>query len=473
MSIAQDITTLDPTQMTYNEDIWMSEQLYETLYVANPAGTKLEPKLATSYTLSADKKTWTFQLRHDVHFANGKPMTSADVVFSIDQARAKTSFWAGLDAAISTVTAAGPYTVVVQTQYPWSPLLSDLALFGNGIVPAGYGGVSRSEFFKHPIGTGPFEFASRKTGQDLRAVRNTHYWQPGRPYLAGVTWTVVPDANTRVLQVEGSQSDIGEFPPWSAVNSLRSNPAVAVDTFPSSRTDYLAFNVKTAPFGDAHVRRAVADALDRKAMVKAVLFGNGQVANALLTPALWGYDASLKAAPFDLTQAKAEMAQSTVKSGFATSLTVAPGDPAQVALSQLIQAELKPLGITVAIRDDASENADVAAGHYAMTIQYDTTDIIDPDELINFSVNSKGGEQAFFTNYDSPAVDALIGQAEHVFSQTQRKAIYAQIQSLVATDAPLIPLYYSPYVYVRSKKVHGFSVYTIGYYPLTDVYLTP
>lgn len=473
MSIAQDITTLDPTQMTYNEDIWMSEQLYETLYVANPAGTKLEPKLATSYTLSADKKTWTFQLRHDVHFADGKPMTSADVVFSINQARAKTSFWAALDAAITTVSAAGPYTVVITTRYPWAPLLSDLALFGNGVVPDKYGGLSRSAFFKHPIGTGPFEFAGRKTGQYVKAVRNTHYWQPGRPYLSGVTWTVVPDANTRVLQVEGGQSDIGEFPPWSAVNSLRSNPAVAVDTFPSSRTDYLAFNVRAKPFDDAHVRRAVAYALDRKAMVKVVLFGNGQVANALLTPALWGYDADLEATPFDLTQARAEMAQSTVKSGFATTLTIAPGDPAQVALSQLVQAALKPLGIAVTIRNDASENADVAAGHYDMTFQYDTTDIIDPDELINFSVNSKGGQQALYTGYANPKVDSLILQAERVFSQSQRKALYAQIQSIVANDAPLIPLYYSPYVYVRSKKVQGFSVYTIGYYPLSDVYIAP
>jgi peptide/nickel transport system substrate-binding protein len=466
----QDIQTLDKTRMFHNEDIWMSEQFFETLYAAAPDGKSLVPRLATSYNLSPDKKTWTFNLRHGVKFTTGKPMTADDVVFSIDDARGKTSLWASLDAAIQSVTAKDKYTVVIKTKYPWSPLLSDLALFSNGIVPKDFGGVSKKQFFTKPVGTGPFKFVTWKKGQYVKAVRNPYYWQQGRPYLDSVTWKDVPDANTRVLQVQGGQADIGEFPPWSSIKSLQSSPTVKVDLFPSSRTDYLAFNTRRKPFDDAHVRRAISYALDRKSMIQAVLFGHGDPANALLTPALWAHDSSLQGDEFSLTKAKAEMAKSSSPSGFSTTLTVDPGDNTQVTLSQLIQQELKPLGINLSVNKDSNASTDTENFNYDMAFTYDTTDIIDPDELVVFSAVGNGGTHSLFTGYNSARVNSLAAQAAHVFDQSKRKQLYAKIQSQVATDAPLIPLYYSPFVYVQTDKVHSFNAYTIGYYPLQDVY---
>ena len=466
---AMDIQTLDKTQMFHNEDIWMSEQFFDTLYAADSAGKTLEPRLATSYTLSKDKLTWTFKLRKGVQFSDGKPMTAADVAFSIDDARGKDSQWASLDTAIGSVEAKGSDTVVIKTKYPWAPLLSDLALFGNGIAPKDWGGKTRKQFWTHPIGTGPFAFQSWKKGQSVTAVRNPHYWVKGRPYLDSVTWTVVPDANTRVLQVQGGQADVGAFPPYSAIKGLKNNPNVKVGEYPSSRTDYLVFNVRRKPFDDPKVRRAISYALDRQSMVKAVLFGHGTPANALLTPALWAHDSSLKGDEFSMSKAKALLAQTAVADGFATTLTVDPGNADQVTLAQLIQDELQPLGVDVTVKKDSNATTDTETFNYDMGFSYDTTDITDPDELVAFSASGVGGYHALFTGYDNKDVNRLAKQAAHEFSQAERQRLYGKLQSIVEQEAPLVPLYYSPLVYVQSRKVSGFQASPIGYYPLRDV----
>ncbi len=88
-------------------------------------------------------------------------------------------------------------------------------------------------------------------------MKNTYYWQPGKPYLNSVTWTDVPNDNTRELQVKGGQAQIDQFPSWSTVSSLKSTPGVTMNLFPSTETNYLAFNENVKPFQDVHVRRAI------------------------------------------------------------------------------------------------------------------------------------------------------------------------------------------------------------------------
>ncbi len=153
-----DSTTMDKTLAFDNEAIWVFQQMFETLYVVTPDGKGVKPWLAESFDLSADKLSYTFHLRHGVKFHNGNEMTSADVKFSIDDATAAKDGWGYLNAAIDTVTAPDPYTVVVKTKYPWAPLVADLALFSNGIVPKDFGGVTKDQFYANPVGTGPFKW---------------------------------------------------------------------------------------------------------------------------------------------------------------------------------------------------------------------------------------------------------------------------------------------------------------------------
>src|SRR5262249_18687488 len=157
----EDSQSFDKTNVFQNESIWIAEQIMEPLYLAANDGKTLRPWLATSYTRSKDGKTYTFKLRRGVKFSNGRAMTSADVKFSIDDARVQTKGWGYLDAAIKKITTPNPNTVVFHLKYRWAPFLADIGLFANGIIPKNFGGESRAVFYKHPVGTGPFMWSKR------------------------------------------------------------------------------------------------------------------------------------------------------------------------------------------------------------------------------------------------------------------------------------------------------------------------
>lgn len=469
-----DSQSMDATTVPDNESIFVFEQIFDTLYTVAPDGKKVVPNLATSYDLSKDKKTYTFHLRDGVKFSTGKPVTSADVKFSLDQARAAKDGWGYIDSAIKDVQAPDPSTVVVHTKYPWAPLLADISMFNNGVVPKDYDGKTKEEFYQAPVGSGPFKWESWKKGQDLTLVRNPNYWKPGKPYLDKVIWRAVGDDNTRSLQLQGGQAQIDEYPPFSSVQQLKAAPGVKVTLFPSTQTDYLMFNEKHKPFDDVHVRRAISMAVDRNALVKTVLFGNGKPANSLLPPQVPYYDPKTPGAQTDLAAAKKEMAQSSVPHGFSTTFLSGSGAATDDAIAQEVQQSLKPLGIKVNIvkYDTSTVREKQQTGKYDIAHSAWTMDIADPDELVSFAVDPRGGADSFFTYYHNPSVISLSRKAEKTFDTTERAKIYSELQEKVADDAFMAFLYYSPYAYAYSDKVHGFQVYPTGNYHMENVWLS-
>jgi peptide/nickel transport system substrate-binding protein len=363
---------------------------------------------------------------------------------------------------------------VVNLKFPWAPLLADLSLFANDIVPANYGGQTETQFYTHPVGTGPFKWDYWHKGSALKLVRNPYYWQKGKPYLNSVTWTDVASDNTRELQIKGGQAQVDEFPAWSTVSSLKSTPNVDMDLFNSTRTDYIVFNEKRKPFQDVHVRRAISMAINRSALVKAVLFGNGTPANSFMPPQVPYYQKSTPGLQYNLAQAKAEMAKSSVPQGFSTTLLVPSGDSDDVTIATIMQSELKPLGIKINIQqlDPNTANTDLQDLNYDMTFSYWTMDIPDPDELVTFAVDPGAGSKSFFTDYDNPQVVSDAHQAEQTLSTSARQTLYNYIQNQAASDAFMAFLYYSPYAYATTSTVHDFFVTPLGNYHLENVWLS-
>jgi peptide/nickel transport system substrate-binding protein len=469
-----DSQSMNNTTVFDNESIWIFEQIFQTLYTVTPNGKGVQPMLATGYKVSADKKTYTFTLRPGVKFSTGQPMTSADVKFSIDQASAAAKGWGYINTAIKSVAAPTPSTVVVTLKYPWAPLLADLSLFSNGIVPANYGGKSETAFYNAPVGTGPFKWDYWHKGSALKLVRNPNYWEKGKPYLNSVTWTDVPSDNTRELQLKGGQAQVDEFPAWSTVGSLKTTPDVTMNLFNSTRTDYLAFNELRKPFQDVHVRRAISLAVDRAALVKAVLFGNGKPANSLFPPQVPYYQAATPGLQYNLAQAKQEMAKSSVPHGFSTTILVSSGFSDYVTIATILQSELKPLGINLKIQqlDPNTANTNQQSLKYDMTLTYWTMDIPDPDELATFGVDPNSGARSFFTAYNNPTVVKATHDAEQTLSTSARQDLYNTVQSDSASDAFMAFLYNSPYAYATSSSVHGFYVTPLGNYHLENVWLS-
>jgi peptide/nickel transport system substrate-binding protein len=470
----EDSQSFDKTTVFQNESIWLTEQINETLYSAGNDGKTLRPWLATGYKESEDGLTYTFTLRKGVKFSTGKPMTSADVKFSLDDARAQAKTgWGYLDAAIKNITAPNPSTVVIHLKYKWAPFLADIALFANGIVPKNFNGEPRAQFYKHPIGTGPFMWDKRVVGQSVTFKRNPYYWQKGKPYLDSVTWNFVSDDNTRQLQLQGGQAQIDEFPPFNSITKLKSTPGVTMDLFPSTRTDYLTINEAYAPLADVHVRRAISYAIDRAAIVKSILFGYGQPANSFLPPQVPFYDKNSPGLQYDIAKAKAEMAKSKYPKGFKVQLLVGAGAQTETATGQVLQQALKQLGITVQFKqeDTSTEFQDIEHRKYQLGFSYWTMDIADPDELVTFAIDPAGGASQFYTGYDNPKAIAASHKAQRDTNPTDRAKLYDQVQTLAANDAFLGFLYYSPFRYATSTKVHGFFVEPLGNYHMENVWL--
>jgi peptide/nickel transport system substrate-binding protein len=465
---------MDKTTVFDNESIWIFEQIYEMLYEVTNDGKSLQPWLATSYELSSDQLTWTFHLRDGVKFSNGQPMTSADVKFSLDEAGKAAQGWGYINSAIKQVTTPDPLTVVIQTKYPWSPLLADLSLFSNGIIPKDYAGKSAKDFYQAPIGTGPFKWDHWTKGQELKLVKNPNYWQKGKPYLDSVTWTTVGDDNTRILQLKGGQAQVDEFPAWSTVSSLKATSGITMNLFNSTRTDYLAFNETVKPLQDVHVRRAISYAVNRAALVKAVLFGNGHPANSLFPPQVPYYQPATKGLQYNLAAAKAEMAKSSVPHGFTTTILVSNGFSDYLTIATILQSELKPLGINLKIQqlDPNTANLDQQHLKYDMTLTYWTMDIPDPDELATFGVDPNSGARSFFTDYNNPTVVKDTHLAQQTLATSARQALYNTVQSDSAADAFMAFLYYSPYAYATTSNVHGFFVTPLGNYHLENVWMS-
>ncbi|MGO1974781.1 MAG: ABC transporter substrate-binding protein [Propionibacteriaceae bacterium] len=468
---ADDPSTLMPTEPSDNASIWVIQNVYDTLVVASDDGQEIEPGLAEEWEQSEDKLTWTFQLREGVTFHNGDPLTADDVKFSIDRATDPEMPFGSLNEQIESVEAPDETTVVVTTKVPWAPLPADLALFANSIVPTDFAGLSEEEFAEKPIGSGPFKFDSWTRGQSLKVVKNADYWEEGKPYLDSVTFNTVPDANTRAQQVVGDQAQINEFPPYSTIEGLRTTPNVQVETFDSSKINYINVNHREAPLNDVHVRRALSMALDRESMIDAVTYGNAQQATTFMSPALWGHDPEIEGLQFDVEAAKAELAKSEHSGGdLSIEMTISSGDPDDSAIAQIAQEAFAQIGVELTINplDPATARENRANGNFELITAYATTDITDPDQMVGFLV--RGGNR-INSGYANDELDAAASKAAQTEDRAEREELYSQIQQIATDEVAVIPLYYSPAVFSFSDSVKGFKTTAVGSYTLRDTWL--
>ena len=470
----RDSVSMDKTTVFSNGSLWVYQQMYECLLAMTDDGQGVKPWLAESYKMAADNMSCTFKLKAGVKFSNGQPMTSADVKFSIDESSKTKGGWEFINTAIKEITTPDDLTVVVKTKYPWAPLLADLSCPNNGIIPKNYGGKSAKDFYTAPVATGPFIWDTWVKGNFIRLKKNPTYWQPGKPSLDTVTWKVVSDENARAIQLQGGQAHINEAPPFSSLDQLKATQDVKVELFPSTRTDFIMMNETKTPYQDVHVRRAISYAINREALVKNVLFGHGAPANSFLMPTVPFYDKNTPGIQYDMDKARAELKQSSVPNGFTTTWLGLSGDSVDSAISQILQASLKDLGITLKIQNvDGSAQHDLTGKlQYEIAHSYWTMDLADPDELVQYALDPDSGGRSFNTGMKNVELIDLTRQAAREFDKTKRQALYTQIQQKAAETAFLGFLFYTPFPYTTRSSVNGFKVLPTGFYHMENVSLS-
>lgn len=472
MSLADDdVQNFDPIIPTDNMSIWTMLLIYDTLIRVGPDGNSLEPGLATSWTNSEDGLTYTFTLR-DATFHDGTAVTSADVQYSMDRAlNSPDSQWAFIFPAGATFAAPDPKTFTVTLPKPWAPFEADLALFSAAIIPMAAHQAQAEALFQKPIGSGPFVFDSWDKQVQVVLKKNPNYWDAPKPYLDELTFVVLTDANARMLQFQGGDLDIVTTVPYSQVESLKSNPDVIFHEEAVARIDYFGFNVLRDPFTDVKVRQAINYAVNKDVIIQNVLFGAGQMANTFL-PLMYGHDDSVAGYPYDLDKAKALMAETAVKDGFEAEILIATGDPVSSQIAQLIASDLDKIGIklTITTLEPSAKRDRRNAFDFDINGGYYTTDIIDPDELTNFAVESDGGAFAVWTQYKNEQVDQWIKDARSELDVEKRLQMYYDIQKQVTEDAHFLYLFYPTGNTVTQSYVKDFKILPTGNYRLWETW---
>jgi peptide/nickel transport system substrate-binding protein len=265
-------------------------------HIAQNSPETIRPELATSWTWSADRTALTLILREGVRWHDGKPFTAADVKCTFDllsnQGKDKLrlnyrgSWWVN----IASTTVNGEHEATIHLKRPQPALLAMLAAGGTPVYPCH---IPAREMRQHPIGTGPFRFVEYKPNQGIKLERNPDYWKPGRPYLDGIEYTIIPNRSTALLAFIAGKFDL-TFPNEVTVPLMKDvaeqAPKAICQLTPSSEAIGLLVNRTQPPFDNADLRRAMALALDRKSIIDILGQGKGDVGGAMQPPpeGVWG-----------------------------------------------------------------------------------------------------------------------------------------------------------------------------------------
>lgn len=465
------VTDLDLNQQITANNAFAIDKIFEPLVSFDENG-KLIPWLA-DFDASSDGLTYTFTLHDGLQFSNGDAVTPGDVVFSLERHR-QVGGPLPLEAPIDAITATGDHEVTITLTSPYTPFLSELASFSNGIFPNSFGGASEAEFFAKPIGTGPFVVDTWDPNGDLTFVKNEHYWQEGKPYLDTLVYKLVTDDTQ--LQQQLTAGQLGAIDDVPAANAAQVDSAEGTTLSQTTgwSTEQVFFNTQREQFADTHVRRAIAMALDRDGITQATTFGTAEVANALLPPTIVdSANGTVQPLEFDVDAARKELAKSKYPDGFSITLSLASGDSQRAQIAQIVQESLAKIGITVEI-----EQLDIAvfrerffAYDFDFMLNSGQSDAPDPNGFITFQADPDGFSKSYWTHYTNDRVTQLMQQGRTTAEGADRTKIYAEIQQILADDVPYIPLFFPSNLKATRDDVHGFTVLPNGSVRFQDTWV--
>ncbi|CAN7700537.1 ABC transporter substrate-binding protein [Rhizobium sp. LjRoot254] len=465
----EDSTTFDPIKTAQNVDNWVFSNVFDVLIRVDKTGTKLEPGLAESWTVSGDGLTYTFKMR-DAKFSDGSPITAGDAAFSLLRIRDnKGSLWSDSYKVIDTAEASDDKTLVVKLKNPSAPFLSTLALPNVSVLSKKAVEAGEDAFAELPTASsGAFIVKEWRRGDRVILEKNPNFWQADRVKLDGVEWISVPDDNTRMLNVQAGELDTAIFVPFSRVEELKKDPNLHVLIDASTREDHLLINHEHGALAKKEVRQALDMAIDKKALVDTVTFGQGTVANSYVPKgALYYYTDNLQRA-YDPEKAKAMLAEAGA-SDLTLNYVVRAGDEVVEQTAVLLQQQLAKAGVTVNINKvDPSQEWDMlVAGDYDVGVNYWTNDILDPDQKTTFVVGHDSNNN-YMTHYKNDKVKDLVAAARLELDPAKREQMYVEIQKMAKDDVHWIDLYYSPYINVARKNIENFYQNPLGRFFLED-----
>ena len=431
------------------------------------------PQLATAWEVAPDFLQYRFTIREGVRWHDGKPLTADDVAFSLQRLKEFHPRGRSTFGNVTSIETPDAQTVVLRLSRPAPYLLTALAASESPIIPRHvFESIAGNENPPHEalIGSGPFRFREWVRGGHIILGRNDEYWQQGKPYLDQIIVHIVPDAAARTAGFEAGKFDLGfdGAVPLTEVERLKQVPHLALEDVPPA---YLAshreifFNFETPQLQDVRVRRAIAHAIDLKALHKLIYLGYGQYAFSPISPALVQFhDASIRPYAHDLKEAnrlldEAGFARGSNGERFRLRLLNNPAaDPRHAAF---IRQSLKPIGIEVdvSLTDQAT---------YVRQVYTDRAFDLAVEALSNMFDPAVGVHRGFLTSafkvglpfsnparYSNPEVDRILTAAGTETDLAKRQQLYRDFQRIVHEELPSIDIAYPAAFVVKKKTVQG------------------
>jgi peptide/nickel transport system substrate-binding protein len=439
---------------------------YEGLLTYKPDTTEIVGALARSWDVSPDKLTYTFHLQPGVSFHDGTPFDSAAVKAEFERRLAVGSAPAYMLMPIASMATPDPATFVATLKSPVAPFLDYLASsWGPKMISpkalADHAGTDHAQTWlkTNADGTGPFMLTAFERGQRYELSRYDGYWGT-KARLAKVDIRIVPDMGTQRLQLQSGDLDVilHSFP-VAELPSVKGNPDLAVRDFSSFLQSLLYVNTNKAPFSSPDMRKAVAAALGRDALVKDVYGSYGTPAGSPYPPGI--LDQSL--APLSYPPSTGKVAGA----GAITFVYTADESGIQRRMAELIQQKLGAAGFAVTLKEvqlpQVYDYANDLKGAPDLLLMTNTPDAAHPDTWARILWGSKGGLN--FLGYSNPRVDALLDQGAAATDKAASDAAYGEAGRILADDGAIVFLADARDVMVMRKDLTG--VEHVPNYPWT------
>ncbi|RCV86731.1 ABC transporter substrate-binding protein [Billgrantia montanilacus] len=444
--------SLDPAQVTAVNDFRIMMNLYDGLVRYADGTLDMEPALASEWSINEDGTVYTFTLRDDVTFHDGSPLDAAAVVFNFQRMLDDTHPYhdtgpfplAFFFNAVEHVEATAEFEVTFTLAEPYAPFLSNLAYPTGLIVSPSAVELHGEEFGRNPSGTGPFQFEEWQSNSRVVASRNDAYWD-GAPPLEAVVFRPITDGNTRVAEMMAGGIDLMVEVPPDNVAMFEEDGMFEVFEQAGPHLWFLILNTREGPFSDKRMRQAVNYAIDKRSLVDDVLQGTAEVAAGPTPPAFaWAYNDSLEPYPHDPDRAR-ELIEEAGHAGAELTFYVTEGGSGMLApipMGSAIQADLAAVGLDVTI-ETYEWNTFLERVNPGLEGKADMAQMAwmtnDPDTLPFLALRTDAmPDQGGFNSgyYSNPEVDDLLEQARRSISQSERAALYREMQAIVHEDAP-------------------------------------
>lgn len=449
---------LDPRYATDAISVSVCELIYGGLFKRDA-----DMRLINNFADSVERpqaKTYVIKIKEGVRFHSGQKLTSADVRFTLESildkknASPKRSSFS----MIESINIPDPLTIVITLKEAFAPFLGNLTL---GIVPRNSG-----ELTKNPVGAGPFKFVDYERGDKLRLSAFGGYFD-AKVKLSGVTFRILPDETVRLLELKKGNIHLLQNPITPAVLPwLEKQKGIILQKKIGTNVSYIGFNMEDEILRKPEVRRAIAHAINRDAIIKHLLKGMAVKTSSLIAPANRYYAKNLESAEFNPQKAKKLLDEagypqpSEGKPRFTLTYKTSK-NPTRKKIAEVFARQLEEVGIKVTIQsyEWGTFFADIKKGSFQM---YSLTwvGIADPD-IYHYIFHSQSfpPQGANRGRYVNSTLDGLLekGRGETIFAE--RKKIYDEVQRIIAEDMPYIHLWVSVNIAVMSENVKGFEIY--------------